>query len=129
MAAAVALASHFFDTMPVPPPFEDHPLSEKHPLRTLRVSTFPSDLFLFVRAVRIVKALSDQTTMTRPPGSTTVAATASPSVPPHVATEWSLAESWREHALGCLHERELQRKREARHEAREARRAERKRRR
>ena len=95
VAAATALASHFFDTVPVRPPFEDHPLSENHPLRTLKVSTFPSDLFLFVRAVQIVKALSDET------------------VAPTSDNKdcWSLAGSWREHALGCLRERERERRR------------------
>ena len=94
VAAATALASHFFDTVPVRPPFEDHPLSENHPLRTLKVSTFPSDLFLFVRAVQIIKALSDETI-----------------APSDNKDFWSLAESWREHALGCLCEREWERSR------------------
>uniref|UniRef100_A0A7S2CVI0 ABC1 atypical kinase-like domain-containing protein n=1 Tax=Octactis speculum TaxID=3111310 RepID=A0A7S2CVI0_9STRA len=79
-AAATALATHFFDTTPLSPPWEDHPLSEAHPLRTLRVTNFPKDLILTVRAVQILKAISEDAGL----------------------EEWDLAQRWRPHALHVL---------------------------
>lgn len=81
IAAASALATHFFDTLPVAKPFADHPLDTAHPLRTLKCATFPSDLFLLVRAVQILKALAEEA---------------------GVADDWSLAEMWRPHAQALL---------------------------
>lgn len=81
IAAASALATHFFDTLPVAKPFADHPLDAAHPLWTLKCATFPSDLFLLVRAVQILKALAEEA---------------------DVADGWSLAELWRPHAQALL---------------------------
>jgi len=81
IAAASALATHFFDTLPVAKPFADHPLDAAHPLRTLKCATFPSDLFLLVRAVQILKAIAEEA---------------------DVADGWSLADMWRPHAQALL---------------------------
>jgi hypothetical protein len=81
VAAASALATHFFDTVPVPLPFANHPLDEHHPLRTLKCATFPSDLFLLVRAVQILKALAEEA---------------------GVADGWSVAAVWRPHAQALI---------------------------
>lgn len=76
-AAGTALSAHFFDTVPLQAPWADHPLSPEHPLRTLRVAEFPKELILLVRAVQILKAISDDAGF----------------------DQWELARRWRPHAL------------------------------
>ena len=49
--AARAFGTHYFDTLPLAEPFADHPLDPRNPLRTLKCTLFPSDLFLLVRSV------------------------------------------------------------------------------
>ena len=59
-------------------------MSEQHPLRTLRVDVFPKDLILVVRAVQIIKAISEEAGV----------------------EEWDLAARWRPHALAALQQRQ-----------------------
>ena len=79
-AAADALATHFFSTQRLREPWADHPLSEKHPLRTLRVDVFPNELILVVRGIQILKAISEEAGV----------------------VDWDLAGRWRPHALAAL---------------------------
>jgi hypothetical protein len=85
---------------------------------TLRCSTFPSDLFLFVRAVQILKALAEEADLIAPPPSHLPDASPASTTTPQQHQQhyqqrkqrgggWSLAETWRPHALGLLREAEF----------------------
>jgi predicted unusual protein kinase regulating ubiquinone biosynthesis (AarF/ABC1/UbiB family) len=79
-AAVAAVATEWFDTVPMPHPYSPDPTSSNYPVLVLgELTEFPTELLYFFRATQYLRAMGDT-----------------------LGLHWSLAELWRPHARRLL---------------------------